>query len=102
MTRYRTIVADPPWRYGSFGVGRIPKGTEHDGRATPMPYDMMSVSEICALPVEALAEDAALGHRDRGDLIRKLYGHFEYESALERVKAAVAASDELTMRRAVA
>jgi integrase len=47
------------------------------------------------LPAEDVA--AALGHRDRGDLIRKLYGHFEHESALERVKAAVAASDELAI-----
>jgi N6-adenosine-specific RNA methylase IME4 len=54
--RYRTIVADPPWHYGRFGVGRIPQGTEHDGRATPMPYPMMSVPEIAALPVESLAE----------------------------------------------
>lgn len=57
--KYRTIVADPPWHYDRFGVGRIPAGVEHDGRSTPMPYGTMSVSEICALPVEAMAEDDA-------------------------------------------
>jgi N6-adenosine-specific RNA methylase IME4 len=58
-SRYRTIVADPPWHYGKFGVGRIPQGTEHDGRATPMPYGTMTVDEIKALPVESLAEEDA-------------------------------------------
>lgn len=59
MTRYRTIVADPPWRYDGFGVGRVPAGTTNDGRKVPLPYPMMSVDEICALPVLDLVEDDA-------------------------------------------
>lgn len=45
---------------------------------------------------------AALGHEDRGELCRRLYGHFENAPALERVKAAYAAysGDELARRRA--
>jgi N6-adenosine-specific RNA methylase IME4 len=59
--KYRTIVADPPWQYGAFGVGRPPSGVRHDGRASPMPYPMLSVDEIAALPVEDMAaEDSNL------------------------------------------
>jgi integrase len=54
--------------------------------------------------VRLSAEDvaAALGHEDRGMLVRRLYGHFEHDEALERVKVAVAAyeNDELARRRA--
>lgn len=38
--KYRTIVADPPWHYDGFGVGRVPKGAINDGRKTPLPYPM--------------------------------------------------------------
>lgn len=49
MTRYRTIVADPPWRFGS-------AATKADaGRY----YDTMSIEEIRALRVEDMAEDDA-------------------------------------------
>ena len=55
--RYRTIVIDPPWRYGEgWPVGRHPVGTEHDGRRTALGYPSMSVNEIAALPVAALAD----------------------------------------------
>lgn len=54
-TRYRTIVADPPWHYEPLPVGRTPKGVEHDGRTTPLPFDSMTVEEIAALPVSDLA-----------------------------------------------
>lgn len=40
MTRYRTIVADPPWRYDLVGA------TKADLRKF---YDTMSVGEICGL-----------------------------------------------------
>lgn len=62
MTRYRTIVADPPWQYPE-GFPRSP-GTGRDHRVKPgrivsrdLPYGGMSVSEIRALPVAALADD---------------------------------------------
>lgn len=73
MTRYRTIVADPPWHYDTFvsihpieihrphtrDAYQVPRGGEVNVR--PLPYKSMSVDEICALPIEhLLAPDAAL------------------------------------------
>ena len=60
MTRYRTIVADPPWSYpegfaqnkgGRYGDGTI-------GRATtaPLPYEGMALADIKALPIADLAQ----------------------------------------------
>lgn len=56
MTRYRTIAADPPWRYNaqttvlrSNGRGA---GAEHH-------YETMTNPEIAAYPVMAMAEDDA-------------------------------------------
>ena len=51
VTRYRTIVADPPWALewnANVGVGR-------SGRAG-LPYPTMTIEEICALPVTDWAE----------------------------------------------
>jgi N6-adenosine-specific RNA methylase IME4 len=71
MTRYRTIVADPPWAYPEgWPVSSSPTaqnaraakraGTVFDPRRrTPMRYEQMSVEEITALPVHDLAEDDA-------------------------------------------
>jgi N6-adenosine-specific RNA methylase IME4 len=62
MTRYRTIVADPPWSYPEgwpTSPARIPAGAIFDGRRTPMNYEAMSVDDIAALPVASLAEDNA-------------------------------------------
>jgi N6-adenosine-specific RNA methylase IME4 len=57
MSRYRTIVADPPWtvrRLSSpgaegFGTQRAPI------RSVPLPYPTMTVEEIAGLPVRDLA-----------------------------------------------
>jgi N6-adenosine-specific RNA methylase IME4 len=49
VKRYRTIVADPPWQFGS-------AATKADARKH---YDTMPLHDICGLPVEALAEDDA-------------------------------------------
>ena len=54
--RYATIVADPPWRYefASLYPGE-------PTRTKAMGYEMMTVPEICALPVSSLAaKDAHL------------------------------------------
>lgn len=54
---YQTIVADPPWEYGSFPThlgGRYGDGTGTHSK-TPMPYPTMTVEEIAALPVSELA-----------------------------------------------
>jgi N6-adenosine-specific RNA methylase IME4 len=50
MTRYRTIVADPPWHY-PHGYGRGVDGQ--------MPYPTMSLGDICSLPVSDLADQSA-------------------------------------------
>lgn len=51
MTRYRTIVADPPWQFGS-------ACTKADARKH---YPTMPIHDICGLPIRELAaEDAHL------------------------------------------
>jgi N6-adenosine-specific RNA methylase IME4 len=57
--KYRTIVADPPWHYAGFGMGRVPEGAVNDGRKTPLPYPTMTVGEIAALPVGDMADPDA-------------------------------------------
>lgn len=47
--KYRTIVADPPWQFGS-------AVTKADARKH---YNTMSTDAIAALPVSAMAEDSA-------------------------------------------
>jgi N6-adenosine-specific RNA methylase IME4 len=50
MGKYRTIVADPPWRYAN---GAIPQGgVKHQ-------YSTLPWQDIAALPVEDYAADAA-------------------------------------------
>lgn len=60
--RYGTVVADPPWRYVDGFPSLVGPGRGKLKRATkPLPYAQMSVEEIAALPVSALAgDDAAL------------------------------------------
>ena len=68
MTRYRTIVADPPWEYDGFASspdnpfpGQRLEGTSTAPIvATPLPYPSLTVEEIMALPVRDLADSAAL------------------------------------------
>jgi N6-adenosine-specific RNA methylase IME4 len=61
--RYRTIVADPPWRYGKFNgfstTGPTPTAGKLTDAPTALPYDQMSVEDICALPVGDMATEAA-------------------------------------------
>jgi N6-adenosine-specific RNA methylase IME4 len=55
VTRYRTIVADPPWRYKGTMIGPPGKRDERSG----VPYGTLSVEEIAALPVGGWAEKDA-------------------------------------------
>lgn len=48
MTRYRTIVADPPWDYGG--------GFNGWGKRRELPYAALAVEEIEALPVADMLE----------------------------------------------
>lgn len=50
MTRYRAILADPPWHWRA----RSAKGT---GRGAVSHYDCVSLDELAALPVSDLAAD---------------------------------------------
>jgi N6-adenosine-specific RNA methylase IME4 len=57
MRKYKTIVADPPWKYGKWGTGSknaLVQTTE----AEPLPYDWMTVEEIKNLPVGGLADES--------------------------------------------
>ena len=59
---FRTIVADPPWKYGAWG-----KSSGRGSRAgtfrpeidvpKPLPYQTMSVEEIRAMPVAQLTDE---------------------------------------------
>lgn len=52
--QYRTIVADPPWVYEQFLPSYTPsQGREHE--RSILPYSMLTVEEICGLPVAAMA-----------------------------------------------
>lgn len=63
--RYRTIVADPPWHYDGF-AGSVGRGGHFAGRdeqvrvkVKPLPYPSMTVAEIEALPIAAIADKDA-------------------------------------------
>jgi N6-adenosine-specific RNA methylase IME4 len=67
-TRYRTIVADPPWDYGEFAFAASPTSRKDNPRGSMgyaerrrLPYASLTVEEIAALPVGDLAApDSAL------------------------------------------
>jgi N6-adenosine-specific RNA methylase IME4 len=61
MTRYRTIVADPPWDHadGYSTQSRTNGVWEGEVRRAALPYARMSVHDICRLPVVELAESDA-------------------------------------------
>src|SRR3990172_4228094 len=49
--KYRVIYADPPWKYGD------PMGIAGYKVSAEMRYPVMSIEELCALPIIDLAED---------------------------------------------
>ena len=52
MTRYRTIVADPPWAYDEPNAHFV----KRDGGAL-LPYPSMTLAEIAALPVREMSDN---------------------------------------------
>jgi N6-adenosine-specific RNA methylase IME4 len=54
--KYRTIVADPPWKYGTWGKASIPRSKNHIPAISEIPYKTMSIPEIMELPVRDLAD----------------------------------------------
>ena len=81
-SKYKTIVADPPWamtRATGNGFGRRDKQGNRilDGvamKTVPLDYPTMSIEEICALPVRELAEaDAHLYLWTTQSFLRRTY-----------------------------
>lgn len=58
MTKYGTIVADPPWKQKRLGRQTWRSETA-SGIDRPLAYPLMDIDEIRALPVDALAADDA-------------------------------------------
>lgn len=60
MTRYRTIVADPPWDMPSGGrYAGDARWKSNPRRPSDLPYESMTLGEITAIPVLDLAEPDA-------------------------------------------
>ena len=60
--RYRTIVADPPWRYTKdVGALRAQRGQQPDGRGAQAEdhYSTLTTEEIAAIPIASMVEDNA-------------------------------------------
>ena len=61
MKKYKTIVADPPWKYGKWGKASekafaVSGISEETNSVIDMPYPTMTVWEISRLSVEVLAD----------------------------------------------
>jgi N6-adenosine-specific RNA methylase IME4 len=54
---YSTIVADPPWQYGSWGKPSNRRLAKSADTIYPLPYPSMTLDEIKSLPVQSLAGD---------------------------------------------
>lgn len=50
--RYRVLYADPPWKYGNSMPDYAPEPGDH--------YPLMSIADLCALPIKDMAEDNAV------------------------------------------
>lgn len=59
MSRYATIVADPPWEVKRSSNYRWREGRA-SGKQMALPYPTMTVDEIAALPVKDMAVDAEI------------------------------------------
>lgn len=59
MTRYRTIVADPPWDVKAGPLTGRAGFADAKGASRPLPYPSMSIAELHGLSVGRLAEDDA-------------------------------------------
>lgn len=55
-TRFRTIVADPPWDFDRKAWASITHGGTGPRIEKEMPYQTMNVEDICAIPVLSLAD----------------------------------------------
>ena len=54
--RYKTIVIDPPWKYGKWGkASEAPPGSNYEPQDSVIPFPTMTIDEIMMLPVPELA-----------------------------------------------
>ena len=56
-SKFKTIVADPPWHYGAGYPAPENRPNSNPGVPNPMPYPTMTMDEIKALPVAELADE---------------------------------------------
>lgn len=58
MKKYKTIVIDPPWKYGIWGSGSNKALVQGESnKPAPLPYKYMSIKEIKSLAIYNLADD---------------------------------------------
>ena len=60
--KYKTIVVDPPWKYGKWGKAStaaflVSGIREETNKEIPLPYSSMSNDEISLLPIHNLADN---------------------------------------------
>lgn len=55
---YRTLVVDPPWKYGKWGKASIaPKGSNYEPKDSILPYSTMTIDEIKNIPLDKITAD---------------------------------------------
>lgn len=52
LTLYRTIVIDPPWKYGAWYPS---SNAPPSSKPTPLPYAYMTIKQIKSLPIQMMA-----------------------------------------------
>ena len=59
MKKYKTIVIDPPWRYGKWGKGSSNAlySDKYFNVSKELPYDWMTLQQIKELPINSLADE---------------------------------------------
>lgn len=57
--RYKIIYIDPPWKYGSWGVGSSKSSfnKKYNEKSVPMPYKQMEIEDIKNLDISSLADN---------------------------------------------
>ena len=57
--KFKTLVIDPPWKYGTWGKGSKKSvfSTEYNIEDNPLPYEYLSVQEIKELDIASLADE---------------------------------------------
>lgn len=55
VKKYKTIVVDPPWKYGKWG--KATPSSRPNGKTYDMPYETMAINEIKALRLKEYAAD---------------------------------------------